>query len=52
MKERDPIGFDPAAWVQRLRDVNDSSQFKPVEKIIIEHALRDLQTMLTMPHGD
>lgn len=44
--ERDPIGFDPWAWVQRLRDVNETSQFDPVHKVVIEHALRDLQNLL------
>jgi hypothetical protein len=41
--ERDPIGFDPVRWVQRLRDVNGSSQFEPAAKMLIESRLNELQ---------
>jgi hypothetical protein len=45
-RQKDSIGFDPALWIQRLRDVNTDSQFRVAEKDIIEMRLRDLQLEL------
>lgn len=45
-QDKDAIGFDPVKWVQRLRDVNDGSQFKPDSKYIIDQRLSDLQREL------
>lgn len=45
------VGFDPIAWVDRLREVNRGSQFHIVEKSIIEAALRDLAAKLTKVRG-
>lgn len=44
--ERNHIGFDPVRWVERLRDVNGSSQFAQAAKDHIEMKLRDLQLEL------
>jgi len=35
----DRIGFDPLRWVERLRDVNLSSEFTPKQKMLIERHL-------------
>lgn len=45
-KERDPIGFDPFAWVDRLADVNDGSAFPAEAKAIIESGLITLRERL------
>lgn len=45
-REKDYIGFDPAAWIERLRDVNATSQFAPEAKRVIEDQLRNLQMTL------
>lgn len=45
----DYIGPDPLVWIDRLRAVNETSQFKPQERDLIDNALsvlqRDLQKM-------
>lgn len=48
MSEKDYIGFDPVAWVERLCDVNSTSQFKPEAKDEIEKHLRHLQIALSV----
>lgn len=38
---KDYIGFDPVRWIERLREVNESSQFNEKDKALIEgHLLR------------
>lgn len=44
---RDYIGFDPVAWVDRLREVNRGSQFPEPDKKIIEAELAQLKAKLT-----
>lgn len=41
-----PIGFDPVAWVSRLRDVNEGSQFSENARALIEQRLKELQRLL------
>lgn len=36
------VGFDPCRWVERLRDVNASSQFTAEQRALIERSLLDL----------
>lgn len=50
-KSKDPIGFDPVAWIQRLRDVNDSSQFQQEAKDLIEDRLSVLQREVERTNG-
>lgn len=45
-KECDYIGFDPVAWVSRLEDVNDRSQFTDAQKRIIARGLTSLRLEL------
>lgn len=45
-KERDPIGFDPIVWVERLAAVNDGSQFTAEQKGIISCNLATLREHL------
>lgn len=45
-QEKDYIGFDPVAWVERLREVNRSSQFLEKDKAVISAALYQLQQNL------
>jgi hypothetical protein len=43
--DKDYIGFDPIAWLDRLREVNRGSQFPEAAKTIINYELtiaRDL----------
>lgn len=44
--EKDYIGPDPLVWVQRLLDVNDSSQFTKRQKYIVRCYLIDLKREL------
>lgn len=45
-EEKDHIGFDPIKWIERLRDVNQGSQFNSFDRPVIEAALLDLQAKL------
>lgn len=45
-QEKDYIGFDPVAWIERLREVNRGSQFPDHAKKEIETAFRQLQEYL------
>lgn len=46
MQERDHIGLDPVAWVDRLLEVARGSDFDVYEKAIIEHHLSELRAEL------
>ncbi len=45
-RERDYIGFDPVAWVERLIEVNRGSQFLAKDKAVISAALSALKINL------
>jgi len=42
LNNRDYIGPDPIAWIERLIDVNASSSFAPKAKAYIAEALADI----------
>lgn len=46
IKEEINLGDDPLKWVQGLRIVNDISNFKVEEKMIIDGALMNLERKL------
>lgn len=48
--ERDHIGFDPIAWIDRLIEVNRGSQFTHAQKSVILATL--LQLRINMPTSE
>lgn len=46
VETKDYIGFDPARWIERLREVNRTSQFPSHAKTLIEEIFRKLQKQL------
>lgn len=51
LQETDPIGFDPVAWVERLMDVNEGSQFQIAQRDHIGRVLTALRTQLVVMEG-
>lgn len=49
---KDYIGFDPVRWIERLREVNESSQFNEKDKALIEGHLLELGTLSARGHSD
>ena len=47
-QERDHIGPDPLAWIDRLQEVNRGSQFAPHAKTRIHDRLATLRQELAM----
>lgn len=45
-REKDYIGFDPVAWVERLQEVNRGSKFLAKDKAVISTALASLKINL------
>ncbi len=45
------IGFDPSKWINRLMDVNESSQFTPEDRAIIAAGLMRILQHLSRDHG-
>lgn len=45
-QDKDYIGFDPVAWIDRLREVNRGSQFPEAAKTIIDYELSQLRAKL------
>lgn len=51
VEEADHIGYDPVAWVERLREVAAGSKFHPDDKATIDQSLNTLRMQLTVREG-